>query len=200
MKQAFLNHSIKWITTYNPSYGEEEIEKLKYGLEGLYLTITKLVIIFLLSILLGIFKEMLIVLVLFNIIRYPAFGFHANNSVTCLLFSAVLFIGLPYLMTHIQLTLFTKLLLCGICLLHYIIFAPADTPKRPLTNVKKRQIRKLASIAIAIIYILVIVFLKENSLSQLILTALIIESIMINPLTYKLFHQSFHNYKMYTSK
>ena len=45
MKNLFLNNSISFLKKYN-DYSEEEIEKLMYGLEGLYLTITKLVIIY----------------------------------------------------------------------------------------------------------------------------------------------------------
>lgn len=142
MKQAFLNHSIQMITKYNSSYNDEEIEKLKYGLEGLYLTFTKLVILAILSIILGIWKEMIIVLILFNIIRFPAFGFHANSSITCLLFSITLFLGLTYLMLHINIPLYGKILISVICLIDYILFAPADTPKRPLTNKKKEILEK----------------------------------------------------------
>lgn len=200
MKQSFLDHSIKWITAYNKSYSDEDIEKLKYGLEGLYLTITKLIIISFLSIILGMFKEMIIIMILFNIIRYPAFGFHADNSMTCLLFSTALLIGLPYIILHVNLTTYVKTILCIICFINFLVFAPADTPKRPLTNIKKRHIRKVASMIIATIYIVAIFLIKDVVISKLILTGLIIETIMINPVTYKIFHQQFNNYKLYTSQ
>lgn len=199
MKQAFLNHSIQMITKYNSEYNEEDIEKLKYGLEGMYLTVTKLIILVILSILLGIWKEMFIVLLLFNIIRFPAFGFHANSSITCLLFSSALFLGLTYFMIHVNINIYTKIIIETICFMHYIIFAPADTPKRPLTNKKKRYIRKFFSILLAIIFIVSSLLIKNDNISILILTALMIESIMINPITYKLFHQTFNNYKLYLS-
>lgn len=199
MKQAFLNHSIQMITKYNNTYSDEDIEKLKYGLEGIYLTFTKLIIIVILSIVLGIWKEMIVVLILFNIIRFPAFGFHANNSITCLLFSIFLFLGLTYCMVHIHISFNMKIIISLICLFHYIVFAPADTPKRPLTNKKKRQIRKFFSILLAFIYILTSFIITDETISVLILTALVIEAIMISPITYKIFHQTFHNYKSYVS-
>ncbi len=195
MKQAFLNYSIKWITKYNPNYSEEQIEQLQYGLEGLYLTITKLIVISILSLILGIFKEMIIVLLFFNIIRYPAFGFHADRSITCLLFSATLFLALPYIMLHMTLTFPIKVFLTGLCLIAFALWAPADTPKRPLTNTRKRKIRKFASISFAIIYTIAIFTIKNTVISQLILAAFLIEGIMICPITYKIFHQPFNNYK-----
>ena len=54
MKSFFINNSIKIITNYNKNYNQEELEKLKYGLEGIYLTITKTIIIILLGILFNI--------------------------------------------------------------------------------------------------------------------------------------------------
>ena len=190
-----MDHSLKLITKYNKGYTKEDIEKLQYGLEGIYLTITKLVVIMLLAMLLGIAKELIIVLILFNIIRYPSFGFHADNSITCLLFSAILFLGLPYLAVHININLITQHIICIICFLNFILFAPADTPKRPLTNPKKRKLRKIAAIIISSIYIISSYVITNQAITKLILVSLIIESIMINPITYKLFKQTYNNYK-----
>lgn len=195
IKQLFLNHSLKLITKYNENYTEEDIEKLQYGLEGVYLTITKLIIITIISLLLGIAKEVLLVLILFNVIRYPGFGFHANNSVTCLLFSAIVFLGLPYLAVHANINIIAQHIICFICLISFAVFAPADTPKRPLTNPKKRKLRKIATVIIAIIYIVCSYIINNPLATKLILVALIIESIMINPITYKLFRQPYNNYK-----
>ena len=78
MKEVFLTNSVKFITKYNKNYSEDDLDKIKYGLEGLYLTFTKLVIIALISLILGIFKEVVLVLIFLNIIRYPAFGVHAD--------------------------------------------------------------------------------------------------------------------------
>ena len=95
MKEVFLNKSLNFILKNNNSYTEDEIEKIKYGLEGLYLTITKLIIILILAWILNIFNEILLVLLFLNIIRYPAFGIHANKSIECLITSIILILVLP---------------------------------------------------------------------------------------------------------
>ena len=64
MKEAFLNHTINFIANNQKDLSEDEKEKLHYGLEGLYLTITKLAIIFLIALLLGFIKEFIITLIL----------------------------------------------------------------------------------------------------------------------------------------
>ena len=195
MKELFIKNSISLITNYNKNYTEEDIEKIKYGLEGLYLTITKLIVIFLISIIFNFFKELLIMLIFFNIIRFPAFGFHADKSITCLIISTTLLLGLTYIMINTPMTITNKALISLICLIGYILFAPADTVKRPLTNAKKRKYRKVASICCATAYIVIILLINEMILSNIILTALIVECIMINPIMYKLFGMPYNNYK-----
>ena len=194
MKGLFLDKSIFFITKYK-KYSKKDIEKLKYGLEGLYLTITKTIIILILSLILGIFKEVIIVLVLFNIIRYTGFGFHAEKSYQCLIISLFSFVFIPYIILLIKPNLTISISISLLCIISYILFAPADTIKRPLPNKKKRIIRKALTTLIGIIYLSLIIILHNNYLSALLLSSLIIETIIINPITYKIFRQPYNNYK-----
>ena len=68
MKDLFLNSSINYIKKYN-DYSDTKIKQLKYGLEAIYLTVTKFIFILILSLILGITKEMLIYSLIYNIIR-----------------------------------------------------------------------------------------------------------------------------------
>ena len=52
----------------NPTYQEEKLEEIRYGLESIYLTYTKIFLIFVLAYFLGIIKETLLLLVTYNII------------------------------------------------------------------------------------------------------------------------------------
>ena len=97
MKEKFLKSSIDMISKYQ-NVDEGDISKLRYGLEGIYLTLTKMVIIFLLAIILKIFKEIFFLLIFFNIIRFTGFGFHANKSSECLFISIISFVLLPYIL------------------------------------------------------------------------------------------------------
>ena len=196
MKNLFMNSSLNLITKYNNNYNEEDIEKLKYGLEGIYLTITKTIIIIALAIMFKILKETISILILYNIIRYFAFGFHAEKSIECLIMSSILFIGLPLLIFYLKPLFITKLIISIICTIIIMIFAPADTIKRPLPNKKKRKIRKICSTVIAIIYS-VICIIGRKKISEIFLCTLIIQAIIVNPITYMIFKQPFNNYKTY---
>ena len=77
------------------------------------------------------------------------------------------------------------------------IYAPADTEKRPLKNKKKRIMYKILTIIVATIYITLSIIIKDNTLSNCFLVAIIIETIIILPLTYKIFKVPYNNYKKY---
>ena len=198
MKEAFLNHTMNFIaknTNNQNNLNEEEKEKLAYGLEGLYLTITKLVVIFLIALFLGFLKEFIITLIFFNIIRFPGFGFHASKSIVCLISSTLLILGLPYLFTNIEVDLTIKIFLCIVSVITFIICAPADTWKRPLTNKRKRIIRKVCACSLAIIYSVLIIVFNGNEISNLLMVALLIETILISPIMYLIFKEPYRNYK-----
>ena len=54
------------IINKNTSYNKIKLAEIKYGLETLYLTFSKLIIIGALAIILGIFKELIIFLIIFQ--------------------------------------------------------------------------------------------------------------------------------------
>ena len=195
MKEAFLNHTMNFIASNQKGLSEDEKEKLSYGLEGIYMTITKLIIIFLIALALGFIKEFIITLIFFNIIRFPGFGFHASKSIVCLISSTALILGLPYLFTNIEVELNIKIILCLCSIITFIICAPADTWKRPLTNRKKRIIRKVGACTLAIIYSVLIIMFNGKEISNLLLAALLIETVLISPIMYLIFKEPYKNYK-----
>ena len=192
MKEKFLNSCINFITKYN-NYTDKDIKKLRYGLEGIYLTLTKTIIILLLSLVLKIFFEVIIVIVLFNIIRYFGFGFHAEKSWQCLLISIFNFIIIPYILLSININFYLNILISVVCIVSFILWAPADTVKRPLKDKKKRLIRKIVTTTIGILFSVFSIFLINYR--AIILSALIIQFIVVCPLTYLIMNQSFNNYK-----
>lgn len=178
------------------TFSEFDQKKLRYGLEGIYLTITKLIVLLLLAVILHMLPEFILVTVLFNIIRYTGFGFHAEKSYQCLFFSTFNFIIIPYTLLHIHLSNVVIYIICGVSIFHYLLFAPADTKKRPLSNKRKRLVRKIITIITGCIYTLAIILLDSNYWTAIILSALIIQTIVVSPLTYRLFHQPYNNYKV----
>ena len=198
MKKWFLESSINLIKK-NKKYTNEEIELIEYGLEGIYLTITKAIIIFGIAIALGIFKEVIYLLIFYNLIRSQAFGIHASKSIYCLISSLTMFIGGAYLCKYLVIPLWIMIIITIICIICLLLYAPADTVKRPIVNTKKRKRFKFLSTLIGIIYLVLIIVFRDNSITNYILFGLIFEVIMILPITYKIFNLPYANYKNYKS-
>ena len=196
MKERFVNGCMN-IISYNKNLSNYEIDKYRYGLEGLYLTITKIVFIIIVALLLGIFKETLLLILIFNGIRFFAFGVHAKKSIHCLISSTLFFILFPFLCIKLTIPIVVKIIISFPILILIGIFAPADTVKRPLTRKNRRLIYKICSIIVSIIYLALSIFLKDNTLSNCFLFALIIQIIVILPITYKVFGVPYNNYKNY---
>lgn len=195
MKEKFVNSCLKVIKNNNDNLSRKDIDKMKYGLEGLYLTITKIIFILLISIILGIVKETILLLLIFNGIRFTSFGVHAKRSIDCLISSTLFFIIFPLLCVHLTIPIIIKYILFIPILILIGIYAPSDTVKRPLKNKKKRIIYKISSIIITIIYMILIIIIQDNTLSNCFLAALIIQVIVILPITYKIFDVPYNNHK-----
>lgn len=183
-----------------PEYDEDRLEIIEYGLEGLYLTFTKIIIITCLSLILGIFKETLLLIIFYNIIRFSAFGLHAKKSSHCLVISLSLFVGGAYICKYTYLPLLLKSIISIICILLISKYAPADTEKRPLINKNKRRRFKILSILSSTIFSILIVIFSEYTISNHLLFGMLAATLMILPISYKILDLPYDNYKNYKLK
>lgn len=199
MKKRFLKWSLNLIKNNNPSIDDIKLDEIRYGLEGIYLTITKTIFIFTICYLLNIFKEMILLLLFFNILRTTGFGLHAKKSWMCWLSSTIMFVILPLLAKNIIIPYNLKLFLGIFGIILIFLYAPADTEKRPLINKKKRIIWKVITTINCTILVIFSLITKEI-ISNLIIFGIYSEIILISPLTYKIFHLNYNNYKEYILK
>ena len=196
MKKIVMDYTMNLIKK-NGDFDEEKLAIIKYGLEGLYLTITKIIIIFLLAYVLNTFKEVIIFLLIYNVIRTTSFGLHATKSWICLLSSTLIFIGVPFICKYIYLTKYFKVALGLILILFIYKNSPADTHKRPIVNPKRRMFFKYTSTFIAIIFIYCSILIDNNFISNCFILSLLVQSFMISPSIYKLFNLPYNNYLTY---
>ena len=197
MKKRFLNIIRNSIQKQSPNYSEDKLDEIMYGVEGIYLTITKMIIIFIFAFILGVAKELLLLLISFNFVRLFAFGMHADKSWICLVFSSILFLGGAFLSKYIVLDKVVLYLLYLIVFILVAAYAPADTVKRPLIKKKKRIRFKILSVIVVISYFIITLLITNNLIINVLIFGLIIECILISPLTYKAFKMPYKNYKNY---
>lgn len=199
MKKFIIEKCMNYIEK-NTNYDHIKLKEIEYGLVGIYLTITKMIIIFSIAFILNIFKEMLIFTLIFNIVRMPAFGLHATKSWICLLSSLLIFIILPYSCTIFNINVYIKMFICMLCIFLMFKNAPADTQKRPIVSAKRRKTYKALATLIAILFSIGAIFIKNNFLSNCLIFALVLENLLISPFTYRLFKLPYNNYITYLNK
>lgn len=193
MKKLIINKLMNYIKK-NGNYSSKELIEIEYGLTGIYLTLSKIIIISIIAYFLGIFKEMFIFMIFFNIIRTTAYGLHATKSWICLLSSTLIFIGIPLVCKFIYLNIIIKLILGIISIIFIYKNAPADTKKRPIVNMNRRYILNTLSIAISMIYIIVSFIIQNSYISNCLIFSILLEDFLISPIIYKIFNLSYNNY------
>ena len=200
MKELVVNGIMNNITKYY-DYDNTKISEIKYGIESLYLTITKTIIIFILAILLNITKELMLLFVFYSLIRLTGFGVHAKKSWHCWVSSLTIFVLIPILIKYV--TLNEKLIIISYTIFNLLLlmYAPADTEKRPLIKKNKRILYKVLTIIITISYLIYSIIYKENTMIiNTLYFSILLEVILILPCTYKLFGVKYNNYKNYKKK
>ena len=200
MKKYIIIKCLNSVKNDNPNITSEKLAEVKYGLEGLYLSITKVIIIFIIAYFLNIMKQTLIIMFTYNIIRSTSFGLHATKSIYCLISSIFIFIGGVYICEYIYVPIYLKVLLSIISIYILYKYAPADTHRRPIVNMKKRRIYKIISVLIGFIYLILIVTFRDNIISKYLLVGMLEACILIHPLTYKIFNLPYDNYKSYVKQ
>lgn len=197
MKEKVLKNCMNLIKNSNLNYSEEKLEEIEYGLEGIYILITKLIIIFTIAYFLGVFKELLIFLLIYNFIRMPSFGLHATKSSYCLISSIIVFFLGMYVSIIFVIPVYIKLIIGIYCIIRIYMNAPADTYKRPIVNKKRRECYKFISTLIAIVFVFASLFTKNTFISNSLVITLLIQTLMISPYVYRLFKLPYNNYKQY---
>lgn len=196
MREIVINNSMNLIRK-NYSYDDTKLAEIKYGLEAIYILISKAIIILGGAFILGIFKEVVIFTLSYSLIRMFSFGLHATKSWICLVSSLIIFITIPFICKYLDINIYVKSIINIICILLIFKNAPADTHKRPIINKKRRDRYKFLSVSIGISMAIVSIIIKNRFLSNCLIFSLIVQNFMISPSIYKLFKLPYDNYKNY---
>ena len=196
MKNKFIDSSLKLISN-NHQLNELDIKKYRYGLEAFYNLATKMIVMIIISLILNTVLELFALVVIYSIYRLYGFGIHMKTSLLCWFTTIPIYIGGCLLMKSIIIPPYIVIILWIFGIASFILFAPADTPARPLIHKDKRIRAKILSIVIVIISFIIYIFIQNVVIKNLILYGLLIESISIDPLTYMLFNTEFNNYKKF---
>lgn len=199
MKEKFVNYVIRMLNK-NHQYTDLDNIKFKYALQMIYSLTTKVTVILIISLLLGTIKETLWLMLFYSILRGFACGIHAKTNFLCWIVSLTTYGIVPFLIKFINFSLWQIIVIECICFIILLLYAPADTPKKPILRKKNRIANKIAIAVIASIFIGLIHIIHEKSIVNSILFSLIIQCLCVCPITYKIFNIPYDNYKNYKKK
>lgn len=199
MKEVIINNIMLNIKN-NKNYTEQKLNEIRYGLEALYLTSTKIAVIYIIAVILNSYKELTLIFLLYGTLRLTGFGIHAKSSKECWISSLLIFVPIPYLLKFIFIPKYINIILSIIGTILLLIYSPADTEKRPLIHKKKRIIYKILTTTISTIYTILNIITKDNILSNIITFSILLEAIIVLPISYKLFGLKYNNYLNYKER
>lgn len=194
MKDFILDYLMKNISNYN-TYSSSKLKEIKYGLETLYLTITKTIVIIILSIILNTYHNLFLLIIFYSLLRLFGSGLHATKSIYCWISSLLIFSLIPIIIDKIYISKKIMITISSICTILILFYSPSDTIKRPMNNKKKRLIDKIICTILSTIYTSYIIISNNYIYNNILLFSQIIETALILPISYKLFNLRYNNYK-----
>ncbi|MHC5229310.1 accessory gene regulator B family protein [Enterococcus sp. LJL99] len=144
---------------------EIEEAKISYGLSVLLITLVKLFLIYITSLMLGTFFVTLICHIPFCIVRNYSKGFHAKSSFNCGVSGIICFSILPWLLHSLELTINPlQVITIGIISVIVLFFrAPADTEKDRIQDLKQRsKLRKRAVLTYIFLCMFLFILFKDT--------------------------------------
>lgn len=175
----------------------EDIEKMSLGITVMLINIFETTLVFTLAFFLGTIKETLIFFITFAILRALAAGVHCKTSRECLFVTFLFYIGSSLLSKYCPINASLASCIGTICIAVLFKYAPADTENRPILGIHRRKRLRIQTTIFAFTALSVNIFIADITILNLIMYALLIESISTLPITYKLFKVNYNNYKLY---
>lgn len=171
---------------------EEQKEVLLFGITRIVEDIPKAIGIIIISIILGILKEVGIVTLVIMLYKTLTGGVHAKTNWGCFIYSLLFYLIIIYTAKYLLLTGITKygtyVLMYMFSIYSIFVYVPADVPEIPKVNAKLRKSLKIKSIAMLnLIYIFTLLFIKNIEMQNLIIYSTFYISLMTTRTVYKLF-------------
>ena len=181
----------KKIQEQMPEVDNEMAEVIKYGLEIIIGEIPKLILLVVVAIILKI--GWLVVFAYLTMLPYKvmAGGFHLKTNIGCLIGTFTVYYGNVLISKYMVIEpIYLKYIIIIATWIFSIImislYAPADTINLPILRKKERKTKKILSYIFATIMLIGSFVIKNNTLANILLINVIVESVCISRLAYKI--------------
>lgn len=173
-----------------PNVDEERAEIINYGIHLLVGEVPKTFVFIAIATLLGVLKEFFITMLV--IFPYRAFsgGFHLKTHLGCIIGTSFMYCGIPLVSKYIVMSSVLKYMVVIFTWIFGMImcklYAPADTESVPILRKKERKVKQILSYITLTITLIIGIMIKDPIISNIIILGMLIQSMMISRLAYKL--------------
>ena len=195
MIDKFCAYLTKKIRKEMPEVDDERAEVIMYGLQNIIGELPKGIIILIIAYILGIFKFTVISILIIAPYRCVSGGVHMKTHIGCIIYTLLLYSGSSLLGKYIVLTGNVKIMLAIaiwiFCMIMIKLYAPADTEEVPILRKKERIIKKNLSYIIITSEILIAIFIKNTTISGIIIFGDFIQTLTITRIAYRVTHNKY---------
>ena len=195
MIDKFCAYLTKKIRKEMPEVDDERAEVIMYGLQNIIGELPKGIIILIIAYILGIFKLTVISILIIAPYRCVSGGVHMKTHIGCIIYTLLLYSGSSLLGKYIVLTGIVKIMLAIaiwiFCMIMIKLYAPADTEEVPILRKKERIIKKNLSYITITSEILIAIFIKNTTISGIIIFGDFIQTLTITRIAYRVTHNKY---------
>ena len=195
MIDKFCAYLTKKIRKEMPEVDDERAEIIMYGLQNIIGELPKGIIILMIAYILGIFKLTVISILIIAPYRCVSGGVHMKTHIGCIIYTLLLYSGSSLLGKYIVLTGNVKIVLAIavwiFCMIMIKLYAPADTENLPILRKKERKQKQILSYIIITSEILIAIFIKNTTISGIIIFGDFIQTLTITRIAYKVTHNKY---------
>ena len=191
MIDKFCEYLTQKIRKQMPEIDDERAEAILYGIQLIIGEIPKIFLMFALGIILGLWWQTL--LAFFLILPYKACsgGFHLKTHLGCFICTNIVYCGNALISTifNFPSEMYKYITAIAIWIFGVImvsIYAPADTENLPILTKKERKIKKILSYIFLTINMIVVIFIKNNIIANILIFGTIIQTISITRIAYNI--------------
>lgn len=173
-----------------PEIDDEKAEIINYGLQLIIGEVPKIILLFAVAIILNI--EWYVIFAYITMLPYKivAGGFHLKTNIGCTIGTFVVYYGNVLVSKTLTIGFDIKRLIVAIIWVFSMImvslYAPADTINLPILRQKERKAKKVLSYIFATLTLTIALIIKDNTLSNILIMNVLIESFCISRLAYKI--------------
>lgn len=195
MIDKFCAYLTKKIRKEMPEVDDKRAEVIMYGLQNIIGELPKGIIILIIAYILGIFKLTVISILIIAPYRCVSGGVHMKTHIGCIIYTLLLYSGSSLLGKYIVLTGNVKIVLAIavwiFCMIMIKLYAPADTENLPILRKKERMQKQILSYIIITSEILIAIFIKNTTISGIIIFGDFIQTLTITRIAYKVTHNKY---------